>query len=865
MPLPPMGTWRSQGYSTGLVVASESQAPDGRTVSDERRWLTLMVLGGALVSLATAVVGIGYFVTGGLGAGPELVVAGTGAVLAPALLVAYWALRRGRPSVAATIAATALLLASVVVALLIPGEVAQPSIFAVLAFTVARQEVRGRRLVLLGVACWAIGVLDFILMLWGSGYGRGLRDVLFGVGPVAGLLGLLIGLLAWFSERTGRALDEERTAREQLLAANAQLDASRRFAAQVTNATPGFIIVTDLGSGLVSYANSALEELVAEHVGTLSMQDVVDRTIHPADRAAERAMRESLAAAQDDGIRTCSARVLERHGWRWHDIRGKVFRRNEDGTPSHLLLVALDSTRERSATLQRDRFFELAGDAFVVVGQDARIVEASPNLAGMLGIAREQLVGYPMRGIGHPDDRPIAAQLMRDLAHGLPQGTITMRHQDTAGEWRSIEWTLGIDPEELVMYGTARDVTDRNSTREALEKARRMETVGRLAGGVAHDVNNSLTAIGGFAHLIAEESQDPEVRDLAHEIRTAVDRTAAMTRKLLAFSRRQAMTPRVVDLGSVLDGLGPLAAQLAGDGVTLEVDLRPVPRVLVDPAGVEQILMNLVVNARDAMGGNGHLVIRCRTVDLDAAEAARLGLLQAGCQAELVVEDDGAGMTEAVRSRIFEPFFSTKGDAGTGLGLAIVHGLVTGVGGAIVVDSEPGQGTRVRILLPEATASLDPVAVASDRLAETPSRHVLIVEDEPTIRRLAERMLVRAGHLVTSAPDGESALVALARMDATSRVDIVITDIVMPGMSGIDLAYAIRMRHPDLPIVFTTGYDQGLMPVDGPFAGARLLEKPYEAGELEAVVSEVLRRGPLPGRVADTETPDAGARERVGA
>jgi signal transduction histidine kinase len=426
---------------------------------------------------------------------------------------------------------------------------------------------------------------------------------------------------------------------------------------------------------------------------------------------------------------------------------------------------------------------------------------------------------------------------MAELAHGRTRGTALMRYRNAAGEWRLIEWTLAIDPEDARMYGTARDVTERQATREALEKGRRLETVGRLAGGVAHDVNNALTAIGGFASLINDLSPEPEVRELATEIRRSVDRTAMMTRKLLAFSRRKALAPRIVDLAVVVRELGPVVSQLVTEAITVEVDLQAPPRVLVDPAGIEQIVMNLAVNARDAMPAGGRLVIHAGAAVLDAAAGIPLGLA-AGEYAELRVSDTGTGMPESVRSRIFEPFFSTKGDAGTGLGLAIVHGLVTGAGGAIDVTSAPDQGTVVRILFPEA----GPAAAELETPAETPaagapSRHVLVVEDEETIRRLAQIVLERAGHRVTVAQDGHE---ALAMLEAGLIVDLVITDIVMPGMSGIELARRVRERYPTLPIAFASGYDQGLMPLDGPFAGAPLLEKPYSPALLVAAVAGAL-------------------------
>jgi CheY-like chemotaxis protein len=213
-----------------------------------------------------------------------------------------------------------------------------------------------------------------------------------------------------------------------------------------------------------------------------------------------------------------------------------------------------------------------------------------------------------------------------------------------------------------------------------------------------------------------------------------------------------------------------------------------------------------------------------------------------GRYAELTVADTGVGMPSSVTQRIFEPFFSTKGDAGTGLGLAIVHGLVTGAGGAIEVASAPDRGTTFRILLPAAAGEPDRRDRAPASGAAGEPRHVLLVEDEPMIRRMAQTILERAGHRVTTAGDGVEALAALERLRGGDAPDVVITDVVMPGMSGIELANRIRERHADLPIAFASGYDQGLLPTEGPFAGARLLEKPYSPSVLVALVGELAGR-----------------------
>jgi signal transduction histidine kinase len=367
---------------------------------------------------------------------------------------------------------------------------------------------------------------------------------------------------------------------------------------------------------------------------------------------------------------------------------------------------------------------------------------------------------------------------------------------------------------------------------QQLVHAQKLEAVGRLAGGVAHDFNNLLTAIDGYSAL-AHQGLAPghPVRGDIEEVRRAAQRAAELTRQLLAFSRRQVLAPQVVDLNTVVADAERLLRSLTGESVALETVLAPRPALVrADPGQLEQVITNLVVNARDAMPDGGTVTI---------ATSARGGCVR------LSVSDTGAGMSDAIRGRIFEPFFTTKEvGKGTGLGLAMVHGILAQSNGEIAVTSAPGQGTTFTIELPAADMPADQPAQATDAPPVSGSERVLLVEDEPAVRDLARRMLERAGYDVCSAASGEEALELL---HCGRPVDVLVTDIVMPGMSGHELAGKLRGSCPRLAVVLMSGYSQDAEALDRlRAAGAAFVEKPFTSSALVSEVRGVLDAAAVP-------------------
>jgi PAS domain S-box-containing protein len=392
------------------------------------------------------------------------------------------------------------------------------------------------------------------------------------------------------------------------------------------------------------------------------------------------------------------------------------------------------------------------------------------------------------------------------------------------------------------LLGTA---AEREQTEAAFRQAQRLEAVGRLAGGVAHDFNNLLTAISGYAQLVlAELPPDSSMREDVEEITKASRRAATLTRQLLAFSRQQVLQPRAFKLNEVVEEMQRMLHRLIGENIGLETVLQHgLPAVTADPGQIEQVIVNLVVNARDAMPDGGTLLLETQDVTLEANSADSESPAP-GRYVMLAVSDTGIGMDRELRARIFEPFFTTKGnEGGTGLGLATVYGIVKQSGGHVAVYSEPGHGTTFKIYLPHATSADPPVRQEAAVSAPARGETILLVEDEETVRRLAERILRSAGYHIISASEPHEAL--RLSQEYLDPVHLLATDVVMPNMSGRDLATHLVATRPDTRVLYLSGYTdpgilrQGLLAVEAAF-----LQKPFTAEGLLAKVREVLDAEP---------------------
>jgi PAS domain S-box-containing protein len=505
--------------------------------------------------------------------------------------------------------------------------------------------------------------------------------------------------------------------------------------------------------------------------------------------------------------------------------------------------------RESREQLQRAESVALVMTAHV--GLDGRWLKVPPKLGELLGYTEAELRSRSVLAVAHPDDLgPIGRELRRLISGEVRSSDHTVRlvRRDGGTIWVSANASPVQDVSGAPLYFLVyiRDVTERKNLEEQLRQAQKMEAVGQLAGGVAHDFNNLLTAIIGNAELLlrAIEPEDPRRLDV-QEINRAAHRAAALVRQLLAFSRKQVLQPQVVDLNTVVTDLSTMLRRLIGEHVELRLALQPeLGRVLADPGQLEQVITNLAVNARDAMPSGGTLTIR--TADVDASEVpgqSPESMPLVGPLVELAVRDDGVGMDERTLARLFEPFFTTKElGRGTGLGLATVYGIVRQSGGHIRVNSRLHHGSTFTVYLPR-------VEGTGERIDELPgwtdqaraSGTVMVVEDEVSVRRLACRVLRARGYSVLEASDASEALRLLRQHEGS--LDLVLTDIIMPGLSGPALVERLLLDAPDMKVLYITGYSEDAIRQQGvlPASGA-LLEKPFTAHQLAERVRGVLAK-----------------------
>jgi PAS domain S-box-containing protein len=521
--------------------------------------------------------------------------------------------------------------------------------------------------------------------------------------------------------------------------------------------------------------------------------------------------------------------------------------------------------RVRKRLMDSEALFHLIGenaaDLIAVVGPDGKRLYNSPSYERVLGYAPHELEKASGLDQVHPEDLPLVIEAAEETKRTGTGSRLEYRFLHKNGTWRYLESTSSAvrnargETERLIIVN--RDITDRKQAEEQLRhkeaqlrQAQKMEAVGRLSGGIAHDFNNLLSVIIGYADELETSSQENDkLRKSAEQIRKAGERAASLTRQLLAFSRQQVLQPRVLDLNNVVTDLAKMLRRLIGADVELALALDPqTERVKADHGQIEQVIMNLVVNARDAMPDGGKLAITTSNVELTAKQAETIPYLQAGTYVQLTVTDTGIGMSAETMAHIFEPFFTTKDRGkGTGLGLATVYGIIKQSGGFIWVASEPGKGASFRILLPRTT---EPLTTESPKLQPQAQaavkRTVLVVEDEDSLRALISGLLAKNGYKVLTASAGPEALEIAQK--AGGSIHLLLTDVVLPGMSGPSLATTLGSRFPEMRILYMSGYSEfesegrgGGLP-----AGASLLQKPFTKDILLHRVNEVFSLTPMP-------------------
>lgn len=482
-------------------------------------------------------------------------------------------------------------------------------------------------------------------------------------------------------------------------------------------------------------------------------------------------------------------------------------------------------------------------DAVLTINHTGVIEDANPATEHLFGYTAPELIGNNVSMLmPEPDasshDRYLADYLATGKANIIGIGReVTGRHKD--GTAFPIDLSVGElttdGPPKFI--GVIRDLSARKQIEQELAHSRRLESLGQLTGGIAHDFNNLLTVIMGNLEMLETVVQTDECRELVAEASEATALGASLTSRLLAFARRQTLAPRDLDLNALVTSVIVLLRRTLGQKITIDTDLTAaLGPIRADPSEIENTLLNLAINARDAMPDGGTLGIATANHTVDTDDVADLGDINPGEYVQLTITDTGTGMPDDIAQRAIEPFFTTKvAGAGTGLGLSSAYGFVKQSGGHLSIHSRPGRGTRIDMLFPRsanATATQQPAAAIP---ATGSGEVVLLVEDDPRVRRVTVQRLRSLGYTVFEAANGEQALL---KLEQTPAIDLLFTDMVMPGMSGDELVTRVRAVKPDLPVLLTTGYAGSARQVTE--NSAPLLPKPYSTAELQAALRMVL-------------------------
>jgi PAS domain S-box-containing protein len=638
---------------------------------------------------------------------------------------------------------------------------------------------------------------------------------------------------------------------EAVLAARRALHASeQRFRALVENSSDAVLLLD--AKGTLLYASQSTRSLLG-----YSPEELLDTSafsyLHPDDEGNARDVFN--AALQSSGVPfPCEYRRRRKNG-EWRFLEATLTNRLQDAAVGAVVVNERDITEakqaERALRESEERYrllFERNLAGVFRVSTDGKFEDANDSLARMLGFAsRQELLGQDATQIYQaPSDRE---RLMRRLEREgqVISYELNARRKDCTSASLLMNVSLLRDAagNPIAKEGTALDITEHRALEQQLLHSQKMDAIGQLAGGVAHDFNNLLMVMSGYAELLLSSicRTNAKAQHQAEEILKAAKRAAGLTQQLLAFSRKQVLSPRILDLNTVIADLGRMLPRLIGEDI--HVVIKPgasLWKVKADPIQVEQVIMNLALNARDAMPRGGQLVLETANAHLDEAYARRHVGVQPGEFAMLAVSDTGCGIPADILPRIFEPFFTTKEPGkGTGLGLPTVYGIVKQSGGFVWVYSEVGHGSVFKVYLPRTSEAPEPVRDEKRAAPEHGSENILVVEDEEAVREATCEYLSSCGYTVLQGRNGTDALEVLEGFGGT--VHLLMTDVVMPGMSGAELAKRVRELRPGTAVLYISGYTESTVVQHGIDAASGFLQKPFTLSALGQKVREVLGAG----------------------
>jgi two-component system cell cycle sensor histidine kinase/response regulator CckA len=649
-------------------------------------------------------------------------------------------------------------------------------------------------------------------------------------------------LLQFVSTQIAVAIERKR-AEEALRASEATLQV-------FINAIPEPALLLDAGGHVV-----AANREMAKRMGT----DPADLAGRYAFALLPEGIAESRKREIDGVVRSAHAAIFE------DSARGRSYINyvypvvDADGKVARVAVFALDITdrkrAEEAVRRSEEQYRALVDgvkDVIFALSPDGAVVALNSAFEEITGWGRDDWLGKPLLELLHPDDAPRARQLVEATLVDDSRQTAQLRIRTRSGEPRLGEFHTSAQRRDgaiVGVLGIVRDITDRVRLEDQLRQAQKMEAVGRLAGGVAHDFNNLLTVITSYSELLLADlaREDPRRADV-EEIRRATDRAASLTRQLLAFSRRQVLQPKIVDLNGVIAGAEKLLRRLIGENIALVTRLDPsLGAVRADAGQLEQVIVNLAVNSRDAMAHGGTLTIETANVEIQAAaQTAEQSIVPPGAYVLVRVSDTGVGMDAETQRHVFEPFFTTREKGkGTGLGLATVYGIIKQSGGFIWVDSEAGLGTAFRIYLPRVDRPTQPLEYRDAVPDAHPAGHetILLVEDEDAVRAVTRELLRRQGYEVLEAAEAGTAL--KIAMEFQGPIALLLTDVVMPGLSGRALAESLAEQRPDTRVLYMSGYTDDAIVQHGVLEpGLHFLQKPFAPDMLAQRIRQVLDQPP---------------------
>jgi len=601
-------------------------------------------------------------------------------------------------------------------------------------------------------------------------------------------------------------------------------------------------------NGGLDWCNDRVYEYTGRKPGEL-LGDSWGETVHGDDLPS--AEQRWQSALQSGEIYEAEFRLRRHDGvYRWHLARALPIVSGERGivrwvgtnTDIHQRKLA-----EARSARDRDRIWALSQEIMLICDAAGLIRAANPSTARLLGWSEDEMIGHAVSEFIHTDDLGSASAALARLAQGPTSFAMESRFRTKDGGATLI--SCSAEPAGEVFYVVGRDVTAQRAAEEALRQSQKMEAVGQLTGGIAHDFNNLLQGITGSLNLIQKRIAEGRINELDRFIggaMTSAQRAAALTHRLLAFSRRQPLDPRALRVDPLVTSMEDLLHRTLGESIRLELNLGADPWLtMCDPNQLESAVLNLVINARDAMPDGGRLLIETRNVEVDGAHGIRASDVNAGQYVCITVADSGTGMSADTINKAFEPFFTTKPlGQGTGLGLSMIYGFVRQSGGFVNIDSELGQGTQVTLYLPRhrGTADADePTSVPNSVHGARKNETVLVVEDEPVVRALIVEVLRELGYRAIEAADGPA---GLAMLESKQAIELLITDIGLPGLNGRQIAEAGRGLRPNLRVLFMTGYAENAAIAPGFLEpGMTMITKPFAMDQLALRIRESLEEG----------------------